>query len=218
MGYEFIYGRGFLFMSFGLMRPFARISLEGIPGSGLGAFMWSVEGRYARGDTVWTSGSGFSRALDGDSLRLDDWLTELSERLVDWEGGGDWEEDVGYIYYERSVWSLFVFAQWVFGSEFGLTPYEYNEFKMRWVYAVSQLDLPDLVVYFECLPCHSPLPKDHYWIIDDLYQTWLSLLESKGVKVLCVQSPKVLELDREYWAEKLMDKVEAMCPLARRIL
>jgi len=182
---------------------FARICLEGVVGSGVGAFMWELEGK------------GISRLIWGEEESVLDggwsvskWQNYLLALFSQWHLGEQWGVHVPVTFYERAVWSSLMYAQWDYRERYSLSAQDYIKIKRLYDELIDDdVQLPTLIVYFECGPIHSPLPRHLFVALDELYETWLGLMESKGVQVLRVQSPKIMGLQREYWSEKLLEQI-----------
>ena len=185
------------------LRAFSRISIEGIVGSGVGAFMWELEG-FGVSRLVWGEEES---VLDG-GWDVEKWESYMLALFSQWHLGEQWGSHVPITFYERSVWSAMTFAQWEYRERFGISDKDYQQLKMFYDNLMSDdIQLPSLIVYFECAPTHSPLSSRLFVALDELYETWLGLMESKGVQVLRVQSPKIMGLEREYWSEKLLEQI-----------
>lgn len=185
---------------------FFKISVEGIVGGGCNAFMWDVL-EYSDGEAVW-SGLEDQNVFDGDWL-LGHWSKELKERYNAWEFSGVNNDEVDFVCFERSIWSFMVYALWNFRLALprSIDIEEYRTLKVLFETLTEGVDLPDAIIYFECLPKKSPLPNEQFWLLDELYETWLSVMETNGVIVVRVSTQSSVGLGQEYFTSKLIQEV-----------
>jgi hypothetical protein len=184
-------------------RDFSRISIEGIVGSGVGAFMWELES-LGVSRLIWGEEES---VLDG-GWDVEKWESYVLALFSQWHLGEQWGSHVPITFYERSIWSVMTFALWEYRERFGMSDEDYQRLKTFYADLMSDdIQRPSLIVYFECAASHSPLPNTQFVALDELYETWLGLMESMDVQVLRVQSPKIMGLEREYWSEKLLEQI-----------
>ena len=187
-------------------REFLKISVEGIVGGGCNEFMWQAL-EYGEGEVVW-SGLDDRSVFDGD-WTLSTWTKELRERYASWEGAGVVDYDVEYVFYERSIWSFMVYTLWNFRLclPTSLQIDEYQTLKLIFKALTEDMDKPDAIIYFECASKKSPLPKEQFWCLDEMYETWLCHMETEGVPVLRIPPIMMSGLEKDYLYEKLIDTV-----------
>jgi len=196
---------GVMCMSNGSCAPdFCRISVEGIVGSGLSAFLWELE-RFGSSHIQWTN--EFECIWDGH-WKMSEWFDFVAHKYSQWKYGDSNWPNGSTVFYERSIFSSMVYANWDYNIRHFLTLAEYQTLKSDYEKLISDCALPHLVIYFETTADNSPLPKDQFIALDDQYETWLSLMESKGVQVMRIQPPKVFGLEYEFWMERLIGQVE----------
>jgi len=175
-----------------------RIAVEGIVGSGTSAFLWEVE-RYGSAEVIWDNERSL---LDGD-FGFEEYFGLLAQKYTQWKYGSP-----SMTFYDKSVLSVLSYAQWDFRTRQNLSKLSYDMLKKDTKSLIDDCPLPNLILYFECAPNRSPLPRSHYISLDEIYETWLSVMESKGVHVMRVQPIQAFGLDQEFWAQKLIEQIQ----------
>jgi len=183
---------------------YCRISVEGITGSGISSFLWDLES-YGGYHIQWTNES--ECIWDGHWSNTD-WFNYTAHKYGEWIYGMNTIPKGSTIFYERSVWSSMVYANWDYRVRRFLDLEGYKILKSEYEKMISNCPLPHLVVYFECPADKSPLPRNQFIALDDLYETWLSIMESKGVQVLRITPPNTYGLEHDFWMEKLIQQIE----------
>jgi len=191
-----------------LSRRYARFCLEGVPGGLLHHYVYHLGREIGQSEAVWERGSCKSDFLLGGVRSVQEWEDQVTLSTLDWNHV---PLEVSrpkkhFVYYERSVWSMPVFAEYAFRA-YDLKPIAYKHIKEEVHLAIKDEEYPEVIVYFESEGKRSPLAPRSYAMLASIYEEWLADMTKRGVIVYRVPS-----MQGHGWQYRLTEELERICP------
>lgn len=207
MEYLIIY-KGVYLSIYDLSRRYARFCLEGAPGGLLHHYVYHLGRELGQSEAVWERGPCKSDLFLGGCLSSEEWSSQLTVSALDWNHMPLYvpRPREHFVYYERSVWSIPVFAEYAFRA-YNLTPFTYQHIKEDIHKTLQDEEYPEVIVYFESEGHQSPLAPRSYYMLVSIYEEWLADMSKRGVLIYRVPSMQGFG-----WQYRLTEELERICP------
>lgn len=180
-----------------------RISVEGLPASGIDYLFYELEEKQVSISNH--THTPLTALVDcSDFGRWGEIITDLSQL---WVCPDPYAE---VTYFKRSIWSWIVFAK--YANTLGyIQSDEFLFLKTLFITLLQKQPKPDLILYFP--PNLKACPLGRTWAkdINEIYKTWLIVMRNRlKIPVAELTSPKHLGLNSAYWAWSIRQYAETL--------